>query len=1021
MILLCLITMKGRCASPSTAQVQAIANGAAASAQAAAEAYADAAIAAIPAASGITVAASTNILAVTNGSNVTLSLSNAPVISGANITAIPESAVTSLTTDLGLKQQGSVNLTNWSALSTNALTSSSSGQTGSANLTNWSSLSTNVLTGKLVSSSNLLDVASVSASRTNLGANDAANLTTGTLPAGRAPAYTGDITTSAGALATTLATVNGNVGSFGSATAASVLTVNAKGLVTAASSSTVTPAVSSITGLGTGVATWLATPSSANLNTLLITKDGSYWTNLPPTALVSNGTFLVNGILATNSGATTGAFLTEVGANRAYSYNAGSLTNFYGLANAKYYGAVGDGVTDDSAAFITLLSVGGNDVFAPAANYLINTNLFLKPNQTLTFGPGLVNLGTNKRIVINSGSRLIGAGISNTVFRVFNTNGAAIASTSAVAYVELKGFSLYGMDLGSTGIVMDAWTYTKVKDVMIDRFRNATDTGLGLQMRATSAGNSHDNEFYGLVIANSDTALVMDATDASFICGYNRFNGLHIDQEVNCVWLLKSTANGAAYNEFYGTFIQGAATSASAVALKIEGSVNKFYGLTMDNVTSTNLWFSGAAASGNYIKGVGFNTTTLYRNDQSSGAANTVDGGSRFTFAPARPFVMTGEGGTIDWDPSDGVEEHWSNPLVTRAWTWRQASNATPALVLSSASGTVATFNQDKSVTFSGVLSGNGSGLTGFSVGLTTNQFTTNIAGTAIVGNVIIGSNLTVNVGTINATVAQTAGLTISNQTAATAALAQNSAGINLTSAAWSTNGGVSVPVQWTIYDVPANVVNVPTDTLHFGRAVSNSSASDAMTLTGAGALITGAAITSGGSVTINASQDLLWTGRSHLQSSANGFIELYNSAQTDFTGLRFGGTTAAFPALRRANGNLEVTDGANTGTTNNFIVPGIMRATNGVISKAQYNSTAASVFNWTSNNLYAGKITVNAGTAYLTNAVVTTNSVVLATLNSTDITASTLRAVPTVGLITFSFLAAPTSTVDISWKIESP
>lgn len=67
----------------------------------------------------------------------------------------------------------------------------------------------------------------------------------------------GDATlASTGAL--TLATVNSNVGIFGSATAAPAVTVNAKGLVTAVSTNTITPAVGSITGLGTGVDTALA-------------------------------------------------------------------------------------------------------------------------------------------------------------------------------------------------------------------------------------------------------------------------------------------------------------------------------------------------------------------------------------------------------------------------------------------------------------------------------------------------------------------------------------------------------------------------------------------------------------------------------------------------------------------------------------------------------------------------------------------------------------------------------------------
>ena len=56
----------------------------------------------------------------------------------------------------------------------------------------------------------------------------------GTLAAAQFPALTGDLTTTAGSLATTLATVNSNVGSFTNAS----ITVNAKGLITAASNGT---------------------------------------------------------------------------------------------------------------------------------------------------------------------------------------------------------------------------------------------------------------------------------------------------------------------------------------------------------------------------------------------------------------------------------------------------------------------------------------------------------------------------------------------------------------------------------------------------------------------------------------------------------------------------------------------------------------------------------------------------------------------------------------------------------------
>jgi hypothetical protein len=78
-------------------------------------------------------------------------------------------------------------------------------------------------------------------------------------PGNAITAVTGDGTaTGPGSVPFTLATVNPNVGSFGSATQCVAITTNGKGLITAAAAVTCTPAIASITGLGTGVAAALA-------------------------------------------------------------------------------------------------------------------------------------------------------------------------------------------------------------------------------------------------------------------------------------------------------------------------------------------------------------------------------------------------------------------------------------------------------------------------------------------------------------------------------------------------------------------------------------------------------------------------------------------------------------------------------------------------------------------------------------------------------------------------------------------
>lgn len=115
---------------------------------------------------------------------------------------------------------------------------------------------------------------------------------------GRTVAITGDLTYTSASLdgtgnvtaAGTLATVNSNTGSFGTATQSPTITVNGKGLITAASNTTITPAESSVTFTDITTNNFSTTkhgfvPKGTNVGNFL--KDDGTWAAAPGTGTVT--------------------------------------------------------------------------------------------------------------------------------------------------------------------------------------------------------------------------------------------------------------------------------------------------------------------------------------------------------------------------------------------------------------------------------------------------------------------------------------------------------------------------------------------------------------------------------------------------------------------------------------------------------------------------------------------------------------------------------------------------------------
>src|SRR5207248_3453799 len=110
----------------------------------------------------------------------------------------------------------------------------------------------------------------------------ASEINSGTLSAARMPSFSGDISTPAGTTAATLATVNSNVGTFGSSTVIPVITADAKGRITSITTANVSGGGSGMNQLTGDV---LAGPGSGSQAATLATVNSNVGTFGSSTAI----------------------------------------------------------------------------------------------------------------------------------------------------------------------------------------------------------------------------------------------------------------------------------------------------------------------------------------------------------------------------------------------------------------------------------------------------------------------------------------------------------------------------------------------------------------------------------------------------------------------------------------------------------------------------------------------------------------------------------------------------------------
>ena len=205
--------------------------------------------------------------------------------------------------------------------------------------------------------------------------------------------------------------------------------------------------------------------------------------------------------------------------------------------SVKDFGAVGDGVTNDAAAFNAALAAS-TSVYVPAGSYAINTTLNI-PAGTVLFGAGV---GSSITTSANINTFTVnGNVVSISGLNVSHSGNGSIVYAPQRESLSVQKCILTGTGAGAQPLIYTSGSFAAIRENTLTALRTfgpcvtLDRTGTVINIESHIEMNRFGGTGYGIRVISSDNSARPEGvyiTNNSFIC---TDENLHIEQVLQCI------------------------------------------------------------------------------------------------------------------------------------------------------------------------------------------------------------------------------------------------------------------------------------------------------------------------------------------------------------------------------------------------------------------------------------------------------------------------------------------------------